>query len=245
MDINLNVGQAFPEAPLGVLGQFIEDRLRHYVEPERAGTPKGEPIGFSRKKFHAALLALTNVDLRKQAKHIKVSYGLLRKWRTEDAFFEQVMKLEDDFVKDVYFPASELSLMIMVGKAAEILKIKTMPGTESAVGDEKGLPGFEDISLYAPMLTLRLHHEFNAAVKETAQGGKPPDKALKLVRPLTRWYRGMTSNEGRERLRRDLVIRLCSLLNWVSIDCRKKKDLDTAAWTMSVVASLSTEALSD
>ena len=43
-------------APPGALGGFLQHKLREYVEPSRAGTPKGEPVGLSKQKYHAALL---------------------------------------------------------------------------------------------------------------------------------------------------------------------------------------------
>ncbi len=70
---------------------WVRGRLEHYQEPARAGTPKGEPIGFFRKKYEAALwLALYPLCLKLQevAKKAGVSTGVLRVWRTEEKFLE-------------------------------------------------------------------------------------------------------------------------------------------------------------
>jgi hypothetical protein len=83
----------------GLLTRFIREKLAQHVEPTRLGTPRGAPIGFSRKKMTAALFALTRADVKQTAKDVRVSYGLVRKWRTEAAFKVLVGRLEDDFVE--------------------------------------------------------------------------------------------------------------------------------------------------
>ena len=62
-----------------------------YEEPQREGTPRGEKIGFTTKKYLASLLVgLTNFKLKKLADDLNrkygLSYGLLKKWRTEAYF---------------------------------------------------------------------------------------------------------------------------------------------------------------
>jgi hypothetical protein len=83
----------------GLLTRFIREKLARHVEPTRLGTPRGAPVGFSRKKMAAALFALTSADVKQTAKKVRVSYGLIRKWRTEAAFKALVGRLEDDFVE--------------------------------------------------------------------------------------------------------------------------------------------------
>jgi hypothetical protein len=83
----------------GLLTRFIREKLAQHVEPTRLGTPRGAPIGFSRKKMTAALFALTRADVKQTANEARVSYGLVRKWRTEAAFKVLVGRLEDDFVE--------------------------------------------------------------------------------------------------------------------------------------------------
>lgn len=80
-----------------VLHDFIDSKVNEYVEPCRQGTPKGDPIGFSRKKYIATLGMLTNQKLIDMAKSIGVSYGLLRKWTTEQEFKDMVAKHYDEF----------------------------------------------------------------------------------------------------------------------------------------------------
>jgi len=86
-----------------LLTRFIDDKLSTYVEPSKKGTPKGERVGFSRTKYRATLYALrgrvldTTEDLIAQAKELKVSYGLLRKWRSEQDFKNLVSQHEKEF----------------------------------------------------------------------------------------------------------------------------------------------------
>src|SRR5262249_18262949 len=86
-----------------LLPKFIDDKLSTYVEPTKKGTPKGEPVGFSLTKYRATLYALrervleSTEDLIAQAKELKVSYGLLRKWRSEQDFKHLVSRHEKEF----------------------------------------------------------------------------------------------------------------------------------------------------
>jgi len=80
------------------LKNFINDKILKYVEPQRRGTPKGNPIGLSKVKYNAAALcSLTKTSVKEIANQLDVSYGLLRKWRTEDKFYEVVDELEREF----------------------------------------------------------------------------------------------------------------------------------------------------
>ena len=83
----------------GLLTRFLRERLAGHAEPTRRGTPRGALIGFSRKKLAAALFAVTNTDVKATAKELGVSYGVLRKWRTEPRFKALVERLEDEFVE--------------------------------------------------------------------------------------------------------------------------------------------------
>jgi len=81
----------------GALVNYIDNKFSSYHEPTRKGTPKGEAIGFSHVKYGATLLALTNIEVKKQANDLQVSYSMLRKWRTLDPFWEYVKKHSEEF----------------------------------------------------------------------------------------------------------------------------------------------------
>ena len=76
----------------GLLLRFIKEKRENYVEPSRKGTPRGEIIGLSLEKYMASLFMLTSMDLKRVSERSKVSYGLIRKWRTEAPFKGQIEK---------------------------------------------------------------------------------------------------------------------------------------------------------
>ncbi|MDY6862953.1 MAG: hypothetical protein SVR08_11885 [Spirochaetota bacterium] len=80
-----------------LLAKFIAEKIRSYVEPQRKGTPKGEPIGFSKKKYMASLLMMTGFNQKIIASDLGVSYGLLRNWNTEKPFKKLVEKHNKEF----------------------------------------------------------------------------------------------------------------------------------------------------
>lgn len=83
------------------LDSFFMEKIKNYQEPQRKGTPKGEPIGLSAQKYYAALLMLKDVPIKELSKSVRASYGLLRKWRTEKPFKEQITQIESDFMNEL------------------------------------------------------------------------------------------------------------------------------------------------
>ena len=79
------------------LDKFIKAKLDSYVEPQRKGTPRGEPIGFSKQKYEATLLLMTNSKQKDIAESLGISYGFLRRWRTEKKFLELTKKHCNEF----------------------------------------------------------------------------------------------------------------------------------------------------
>ena len=77
--------------------------LEHFEDPKRAGTSRGEKIGMGRNKIVAAgLLSLhPKLSLQEISKIAGVSYGLLRKWKTEEDFKDKMQQLANDFGTDV------------------------------------------------------------------------------------------------------------------------------------------------
>ncbi len=92
-----------PESNISALiGEYVLYHLHDYEQPTRAGTSKGEKIGFSRKKYYAAMLAgITNWTLKDIAKSCDVSYGLLRKWRTDPEFYESSYAHAIEFASEI------------------------------------------------------------------------------------------------------------------------------------------------
>jgi hypothetical protein len=81
---------------------FLREKARNYVAPTRSGTPRGEAVGLFNQKYAATLLALTSEDVKKQAQILGVSYGVLRKWRTESPFIKQVNAHAREFIEKFF-----------------------------------------------------------------------------------------------------------------------------------------------
>lgn len=76
-------------------GDMIELDLSKYEEPQRSGTAKGEPIGFSKKKLRTAYWMILFPDclsLKEIAEKCGISEGVLRVWRTQEDFKEKSQK---------------------------------------------------------------------------------------------------------------------------------------------------------
>ncbi|OPY65601.1 MAG: hypothetical protein A4E57_03114 [Syntrophorhabdaceae bacterium PtaU1.Bin034] len=82
-----------------LLLQFFEDKARAYKEPQRAGTAKGDRIGFSSTKYMMTLFALTSGTKKEKAAQAKISYSVLRKWYTEKEFKEAITKHCKEFAE--------------------------------------------------------------------------------------------------------------------------------------------------
>jgi hypothetical protein len=67
------------------------------MEPSRRGASRGEPLGFSKKKYIATLYFLTAEKQISIAMEQGLSYGLLRKWKTEEPFKTLVRKHCQEF----------------------------------------------------------------------------------------------------------------------------------------------------
>ena len=97
-----------PIQDLTLFQKFFKDRLSSYVEPSRKGTPKGDSIGYGRAKYRASLVCLYGVDdwgpsgLRGMAKTARVSYGLFKKWNSEEEFKKTVLLHMVEFT-DLFF----------------------------------------------------------------------------------------------------------------------------------------------
>ena len=90
------------EVPPGTLGEYLTSKLDEHQEPSREGIPRGEKIGFPKNKYLASILVgITNRQLKEIAKACGVSYGLLRKWRTEVDFKEACQNHRQEFVAKI------------------------------------------------------------------------------------------------------------------------------------------------
>ena len=80
------------EYAISLIKQLAVDSLKDYVEPQRAGTPKGETIGFSSEKIRAnyfMLLYPNCLRLREIADLAKVKPNVLRAWKIQEDFLKE------------------------------------------------------------------------------------------------------------------------------------------------------------
>jgi hypothetical protein len=82
-----------------LLEKFINKKLKGYVEPERKGTTKGDPIGLSKVKHEAGLLMLTRMAYKEIAEQLNISHGIVLKWRTEALFMSTLEKHANEFAE--------------------------------------------------------------------------------------------------------------------------------------------------
>lgn len=92
-------GQVLKGRGLTLLERFIVRKAYDYNPPERKGTPKGEPVGFSREKYNATLLSLTRTSIKEIAETVKVSYAGFKRWRTEQNFKDEINSHIQEFSK--------------------------------------------------------------------------------------------------------------------------------------------------
>jgi hypothetical protein len=82
----------------GIIDDFIREKVEGHKEPQRKGTPKGDPIGFSLQKYTAALMSLTYLPQATITTILGIkSHGLLRKWHTEKEFEKAIEKYGNEF----------------------------------------------------------------------------------------------------------------------------------------------------
>jgi hypothetical protein len=86
------------EPPRGLLVTFVLTRIRNYTEPQRKGTPKGQKIGFSRKKYAASLYELTSMKRKVTAQTLNVPYLVLLQWRADPEWLALIEQHRQAFV---------------------------------------------------------------------------------------------------------------------------------------------------
>lgn len=133
-----------------LLCDFVYDKGRRYAVPSREGTPRGEPIGFSLEKYLATLCALMTINVKQQARDLNISYGVLRKWRTEEEFMKMVNIHAGEFaliflnrIKKRYDEENSLMENFLSMPLQDIANSEPPP-----LGDDE----FTDITIYHPLI---------------------------------------------------------------------------------------------
>jgi len=151
-----------------LLDIFLTEKLQTYIEPTRKGTPKGDPVGFSATKYTATLACMKKMPLKKIAAQLNVSYGLLRKWRTEDKFNELIIQHCTEFAKKV-----KNHLVRRTKKQDELwTEYIKLPLDEIAKTPPPSLSQneFMDIRSYSNLLILEMHKTILGYWEKIAQG---------------------------------------------------------------------------
>jgi hypothetical protein len=155
---------------------------------------------------------MTNIPLKKQAKLIGVSPGVLRTWRSEEAFLERLIRgCWKEFLDETLPNAGEIALQFVdAQRSGHNVNFANKDGKslEEEVVEELGGPvglGFNDAHLYGfGLVRMILHDGLKAlsTVKKSLDmndkdiGAKAAEKyrhALRWVLPVSRVYRTFPS----------------------------------------------------
>jgi hypothetical protein len=157
-----------------LLSRFIKEKISVYQEPLRQGTQKGETIGYSLKKYQAMLLCLYNWEKKKIAEIAGVSYGLLRKWRTEEEFKQLLSESADEFSHRVI----QESLRLVQQAASTIFRVHPKLGLMPKGGECEEL--FSDSSEYGEEIQAFLWRAVNS-LQERGKAKRGSDKVWEVV----------------------------------------------------------------
>jgi hypothetical protein len=139
---------------------FVLQKTRDYREPQRRGTPRSQPKAFSAPKFAAAVYCLKNTSLREIATAVPVSYGLLRKWRTEERFLSLLSTLSEEFVDQVVLRHLRRRAEVQLDLDQAYID-QTITKIAETPPPQLGWRDFRDLSFYSQgvlgLLAERLH----------------------------------------------------------------------------------------
>jgi hypothetical protein len=151
-----------------VVDKWAKSIVSTYEEPVRTGTPKGEPIGLSKKKRYAALLSVGYprlFSLKDIAEKSGNSVALVRKWRTEGAFLGAI--------EDAYDLFTEMYINTLQRVMADIYAVQSPPERDWSV-TVGGKTDFKwEHKLYAamlPYLDLPVRAKIEIWLREKVEG---------------------------------------------------------------------------
>ena len=138
-----------------VMDAFMIQKARAYREPQRQGIPRGWPMRFSTPKFRAAVCCLKCTHLREIASAVPVSYGLLRKWRTETRFLSLMATLSTEFVDQAVMGHLKRRVEVQMG-LDDAYSAKTITDIAETPPPRLGWTEFSDVRFYSEGLLGRL-----------------------------------------------------------------------------------------
>ena len=219
-----------------LLNKFIHGKLNKYIEPKRKGTPKGEPIGFSNKKYKATLLLLQKANQSDVARLLNISHGLLRKWNTEREFKrifqDNCLEFAEYVVAYLKKSTDERDKSI-----AEIMKgsIKNLIQYTPPHGPDEILDLFKDYKFYHVLVknavTNALVHATDQAMKDNSLSFKIT--LLSVLRLFEQIERGGKLSQETikaweklgERIKQEAIIKAKQILVKKKISDRERKEI--------------------
>jgi hypothetical protein len=108
-------------------------------------------MGFSAPKFRAAVYCLKSTPLREIASAVPVSYGLLRKWRTEERFLSLMVTLSTEFVDQAVMRQLRKRAEVQMG-LDDAYSVKTITDIARTPPPQLGWTEFRDLSFYSEEL---------------------------------------------------------------------------------------------
>lgn len=224
------------EGNRGLLFDYLDKKVKQYVEPTREGTPRGEAIGLSATKYLATILALTNHPQKTIAAELKISHGLLRKWHTEDQFKEMVDKHCREF--------SELLIKYLHDKINEHMNMyedffkKSYQDIAQESPPSMDFSGLTDSISYSDKLYLCILTALNTATLST------DDLNFKLTfiraSDVLEFYRGERKNPKYEKEKKDFLNSLLKNMVEQGIDilCKNLLSEDDRRYLLMIMKNL-------
>lgn len=160
---------------MNLLQKIINKKLKEYQEPSREGTPKGEPIGFQRDKYAAALYCLTGLSKREIADKADCNYNSLLAWRSREDFKNQVRENAVEVAEIL------VDGLVEANKNAFVDTKEKFPGEfpdayffmlMSPRDDRQIVKDYGKISYYAPFMVIAI---LNALTKRLREFGNITD----------------------------------------------------------------------
>lgn len=224
------------EGKRGLLFDYLNKKVKEYVEPTREGTPRGEVIGLSATKYLATILALTNHPQKTIAAELKISHGLLRKWHTEKQFKEMVDKHCREF--------SELLVKYLHDEIKQHMNLykaffkKSYQDIAQESPPSWNFSGLSDSISYSDKLYLCILVALDKAISST------DDFNFKtaIIRALDdiAFYRGEKKNPRYEKLKNDKIKRLLktTVEGGIDILCKNHLDEDDRRYLLMIMKNL-------
>ncbi len=158
-----------PRRRTSLMDAFMIRKASSYHEPRQRGVPRGRPMGFSTAKFKAAVYCLKSTPLKEIALAVPVSYGLLRKWRTEKRFLSLMLELGTEFVDKAVMRHLKKRAEVQMG-FNDAYSTRTIIDTAKTPPPQLGWAEFGDVSLYSEEVLSRLANEVRKTHADLVKG---------------------------------------------------------------------------